>query len=194
MCPFSEPRNYLSFNIWVMNHRRTHSHVRSSRNAPFFSHCYTSTDGSEKRDSRAYIVKEFVHVRGRVTYAWTAWNSNRAQERTTFVRHDDIRKLGTVVAMRDIWKWISRRREKRIHISIRNALASNTYDVNREEREKYYYTRLLKREILLYVIFSTTLIGRKFSLISFLKKFQVRKTKTLLKMYKIFYYFLPSVR
>lgn len=96
MCPFSEPRDYLLliFELWIID---AHIRMCGVHGTCLFSHCYTSTDGSEEGDSRAYIVKEFVHVRGRVAYAWTAWNSNRAQERTAFVRHDDVRKPGTVI-------------------------------------------------------------------------------------------------
>jgi len=96
MYPFAEPWDYLLliFELWIIN-----AHIRTCgvTERVFFSHYYTSTDGSEERDSRAYIVKEFVHVRGRVAYAWTVWNSNRAQERITFIRHDDVRELGMVV-------------------------------------------------------------------------------------------------
>lgn len=138
MCPFSEQRDYLLliFELWIIDaHIRTYG-VHGTR--LFFSHCYTSTDGSEERDSRAYIVKEFVHVRGRVAYAWTAWNSNWAQERT-FVRYGTTfgNPAQSLKAMRDVWKWISRRREKRMCISLRNALVSNRYNVKgRKERIK----------------------------------------------------------
>lgn len=129
---------HLIFELWIIGaHIRTLG-VRGTRF--FFSHRYTSTDRSEEGDSRAYIVKEFVHVRGRVAYAWTALefksSTGKNEPRSSAARHD-IRERGAVVRGNEKCMKVNfiRGREERTRISVQKALVSNTAWTEEEKRD-----------------------------------------------------------
>lgn len=152
MCPFSEPRDYLLliFELWIIDaHTRTCG-VHGTR--LFFRIVIHPRTGAWKETVPHTLLKNSCTCVG--------VSRMREQLGIQIERKKEVRSSGTTTlgnparslkAMRDVWKWISRRRED-TRISLRNALASNIYDVNRGKREKYYYTWPLKREILSYII------------------------------------------
>jgi len=107
-----------TFNIWVMNHRRTHLHVRVHRTRLFSYIVIHPQTGARKETVAHTLLKNSCTCVG-VSYAWTAWNSNWAQERTTFVKH--VRQLDTVVKSneRSMKVNFTKKRGKDTHLFIR---------------------------------------------------------------------------
>jgi len=93
-----------SFNIWVMNHQRTHSHVRSHGTRPFFALLYIYTRAKKETVAHTLLKNSCTCV---------GVSRMREQLGIQIERRKELRSSGTTTfgnlvwslkAMRDIWK------------------------------------------------------------------------------------------
>jgi len=94
MCPFLESRDYLLliFELWIIDAHICTCGVHRTR---LFSYIVIHPQTGARKETVAHTLLKNSCTCVGVSYAWTAWNSNRAQKRTTFVKH--VRQLDTVV-------------------------------------------------------------------------------------------------